>query len=108
MVEAVKITKQVPLTAAFSTIHTVHFQRHLTVKNCHIVNTTAGDVTVQVTITASGVAPQQSAGLLWDFTVSGNDFLEFGDGLILAPNYSLSALAGAADSIVLYLSGLED
>lgn len=104
----VKISKQVPLGVAFATIHTAHFQRHLTVKNIHIANTAAVDVTVQVTLTPEGVAPQQSAGLLWDFIVPGNDFIEFGEGIIIVPSASLSALAGAIDSAVLFLSGIED
>lgn len=107
-VNQVRVSESVPLTVAFQTIHTVHFQRHLTIKNIHLTNTTGADVTIQITLNPAGVAPQQSAALLWDFTIPANDFLEFGEGLIVEPSGSISALASADNAIVMQLCGIED
>lgn len=105
---AVKVSKQLPLTAAAQEVHAVHFQRHLRVSNIHIVNVTGGAVTIQITINPPGVNHQLSTALIWNFSVPANDILEFGEGLYIASDYTINALAGADQSLILYLSGLED
>jgi len=108
MIQIVKISKSVPLTMAFQTVCTAHFQRHLLIRNIHIVNTTANDVSVQVTMTPAGVAPGQAYSLLWDFNIPGNDFIEFGEGMDVLPGASISALASANNAMVLHLAGIEE
>lgn len=104
----VRINKQVALTVAAQQIHVAHFQRHCTARNVHVANTTPGDVAIRVCILATSGVFDQTTALLWDFVVPGNDFLEFGEGLILLPEYSLEASAAADDSIVLTFAGLEE
>lgn len=107
MSDQVPIIKQVPLTVAEQIIHTPNSQRHLTIRNLHLTNAGAVEAKVKVAITPTGVPFQASAALLWDFAIPGNDFIEFGEGLLVPPGSTLQAAAENDNSCVLFLSGFE-
>lgn len=101
------VSAQANLGVAFGVIHTVTYQTRLTVAVIHLANTTGADVTVRISLYPDGGAPTNANALLWDFIVPKNDFLEFGEGLILLSKVSLAALASAGNSVTLTLSGIE-
>jgi hypothetical protein len=104
----VKIIKRAQLGTAFAIIHTVYNVRNLRVTMLHLVNTTAGAVTVQVCAVPPGGSPDITNALMWNFSIPANDLIEIADGLIMEASSTLQALAGAGGSITLQFSGLED
>lgn len=107
MAEWVNISKAAELGVALATVHTVHSERWLKVASLHLTNTTNTSKTVRVCSVPSGDAAAASNALVWDFTLDGNDFLEFGEGTMLAPGATIQASAQAAASVVLFVSGRE-
>lgn len=105
--EAVRIAAKSSLVVAWGAIHTVHVQRWFRVSNIHLCNVTAVDATVSVAICASGESPSSSLALLYQFTLAGNEFIEFGEGILIPPDGTLYAAAAVANSINVYLSGEE-
>lgn len=92
---------------AWEVVHTAHVQRWLYVRNIHICNVTAVDATVSVAICESGEVPSSSLAILYQFTLGGNEFIEFGEGILIPPSGTLYAAAGAVNSINIRLSGEE-
>lgn len=86
----------------------VYSVRWLTVTMLHLVNTTAGPITVQVCLVPAGGTPTQANALLWDFSIPANDFIQCSDGLLMNPGESIQALASAGASVNLQFSGLEE
>lgn len=105
--ETVRIAEQKALIVAWGAVHTVHVQRWLYVRNIHLCNVTAVDATVSVAICESGEAPSSTLALLYQFTLAGNEFIEFGEGILIPPSGTLYAAAGAINSINIRLSGEE-
>lgn len=105
---SVPISKQITLTGAFQTIHTVYRTRQLTISVIHIANTTAGAITVQLCfVPPAGTAAQGNAAL-WDYSIPANDFIQLSEGQILGSEYTIQALASAGNAINLAISGRED
>lgn len=105
--ETVRIAEQKALIVAWEPVYTAHVQRWLYVRNIHLCNITAVDATVSVAICESGEAPSSSLALLYQFTLAGNEFLEFGEGILIPPSATLYAAAGAINSINIRLNGEE-
>lgn len=108
MPDRVEITETILLTVAVQTVHTVFYQRYLLVENIHVTNTSNVAATVRVCLVPEGGTALQSNALVWDLSIDGNKFLEFGEGLKLPPSSSLQASAGAANSVNLFLCGTEE
>ena len=103
-----QVSKQAVLAnGSYSTLHTVNCARWMRVANIHLANTGATDQTVRLCRVISGGAAGTSNALLYDFTVPANDFIEFGEGLMLGPKDSLQGSADAANAIVATLGGVE-
>lgn len=103
----VRVTSLAQLGVGFAAVHTVGYQRQLTVSLIHIVNLTAGAVTVELCACGNGIAPSITNAILWNFSVPANDFLELGDGMILLDRGSIQGLASAAASINVMICGIE-
>jgi hypothetical protein len=106
--DIVRVSKQAQLGIAFATIYTVNYQRQFTASCIHLVNTTGGAVTVQLTAAGPGIAPATANALLWSFSIPANDFLEFGEGLILFSQWVVSGLASAPNAITAIVCGIEN
>ena len=105
--EIVRVSAKKALAVAWEAVHTVHEQRWFRVSNIHVANITAVDATVSVALCASGESPSASVALLYQFTLGGNEFLEFGEGLLVTPSGSIWAAAGALTSINIFVNGEE-
>jgi hypothetical protein len=104
--DVLRVTAQAQLGLAFSTVLTVGYQQQFTVTLIHIANATGNDRTVQLCAVPVGAAPAQANALLWDFTVPKNDFIEFGDGMILRAGWTIQGLASAANTISILVCGI--
>lgn len=102
------ITRQVALTAAFQTLYTVSSARALRIGVMHLANVSGAAVTASVCAVAKAGSPAAGNALLWNFSVPANDFIEFGEGLLLPAESSLRAMATAPGAMNLFLSGIED
>lgn len=105
--EIVRIAAKKALIVAWEAIHTVHEQRWLYVRNIHVCNITAVDATFSVAICESGESPSSSLAIIYQFTLGGNEFIEFGEGILIPPSGTLYAAAGVISSINIRLSGEE-
>jgi hypothetical protein len=105
---AVKVSKRLTLGTDFAEVHKVYSTRQLFVTMIHIVNTTGADVTVKLCFVAPGESPSQSNSLLWEYTIPGNDFIEFGEGQIGGSSFRIMASANAGGSINLFFTGYEE
>lgn len=102
-----KISEQTTLTVGFTTLHTVDSHRWLTVSVVHVANVTAGAVTVQLCYVPPGGAAAVGNAALWNYSIPANDFIEFGEGDILFPNWTIQGLASAGNSINVRIAGEE-
>lgn len=105
---SVPISKQLTLSAAFQTIHTVYRTRQLTISIIHLVNCTAAPVTVQLCFVPSGGTPAQANAALWTYSIPAHDFIQLSEGQILPSDYSVQALASAPSAINLLIAGREE
>ena len=102
-----QVSKILTLGVAFAPVYTVSFARWSTIKNIHIANSSAGAVAVKVCFVFQGLTPLQGNAALWNFSVPGNDFIEYGEGIKLPPGTSVQGLAASANVINLWLSATE-
>jgi hypothetical protein len=70
----------------------------------HIVNTTAGSATVQMSLVAGNETPSESNALLWDFNIPANDFIEFGEGITIPVRYSIKTKVSADNTLAITVS----
>jgi hypothetical protein len=105
--QVVRVSRQAQLGIAFSAIYTVNLGRQFTASCIHICNTTGGAVTVQLTAAGPSVVPGAANALLWSFSIPANDFLEFGEGLILFSQWTVSGLASSPTAITVIICGEE-
>lgn len=103
-----KVSASLQLTGAFQTVHTVDSHRWLTVSNIHLTNTSNSAATIRMCFVAPGSSASEANAVLWDFSLDANDFLEYGEGVILFPNWTIQALASALTSITVHVFGIED
>lgn len=88
-------------------IHTVKSPRWLTLSNIHISNTSGSAVTVSIFFVPSGASPAVGNAGVYSFSVPANDFIEFGEGQKLPPKASIQGLAGFANVVSVWVSGIE-
>ena len=106
MTNALKVVAPFAVQDSFSDIYTPGGGVTFTTGVIHIANTHTAAVTLELCIDDGGGDVQTNA-LLWDISIPANDFIEFGQGIILAAGSSLSAKASVTDKIIINLSGIE-
>ena len=97
---------QLQVPGAFKAVYTVGYQVRLTVAVIHVANTTSNACTVSVCGYPTGGSATAATALLWACSIPPNDFLEFGQGLILPSGWTLAALGGTALAATITLSGI--
>ena len=95
------------LGTSFGLIFAVGHQYQLTVSCIHLCNTTSAAVTVQLSAVGPSALAGQPNALLWNFSIPANDFIEFGEGIILLSGWSIWGLASGANSVNALVSGIE-
>lgn len=103
---SVPINELLSLTNTFQSLHAVGFGWTHTVKSIHAVNVTAGAVTLSICVCKSGASPSAANALLWQYSIPANDFIEFGENVILTA-CEIKAAASQNNGITLFLSGVE-
>ena len=103
-----KLSAVLRLSNAFQIVHAVDSHRWLNVSNIHVANVSNSDSTVRICLVAPGDTATQSNAVIWDFTIAAADFLEFGEGMILEPNWTIQALAADNLAMTIQVFGIED
>jgi hypothetical protein len=104
-----KVSTQKTLNSTSQEVWGVSSNRWLRCAVIHISNggAVAAIVTVCLLPNATTV-PAQGNALIWEFSLAANDFLEFGEGILMSPGYFLVALAAPDDVVLLQFSGIEE
>lgn len=97
---------QLVLSASFQTVYFVNNYTFVTISRVHLANTSASPVTVQVCYVPHGQSPGVTNAVLWNFSIAGNDFIEFGEGEIIGHFNTIQALASVPSVVNLYLSAM--
>jgi hypothetical protein len=106
--QIVRVSQQAQLGVGFSTIYTVTYQRQFSASCFHVTNTTGAAQTVRIAaVPPAGIAGPGNA-LCWDFSIPANDFLEFGEGIILFSLWSIAGLASVGAAITVMVCGKEE
>lgn len=100
------VTTQVTLTTGFQSVTAVNPFGFLVISRIHICNTSSSSVTVQVCFVPQGQSPSQSNAALWNFSIAGNDFLEWGKDEFLPAGTVIWALASSSNAVNLFLSAI--
>ena len=97
----------VQLSTSFTTIYTVPALTTFAVSMVHIHNTSGSSVSVQVCLVPSAGAAGVANALLWNFGLTGLDFVEFTKGDYWAAGSILRALASTGSVINIKIAGIE-
>jgi len=100
-----QITAQLTLTTGFQQVIAVYPFAFLRIKRIHLCNTSSSPVTVSICFVPGGGAAGQGNAALWNFSLAGNDFIEWGKDELLPAGTVISALAGTGAVINLFFSG---
>ena len=104
----VSVSAMASLTIALQTVHTVYRDRVLTVGMVHLVNVTGVAATVQLHYVPLAGAAAAANAALYDYTIPANDFIEFGEGQLLASGCAVQATCSADNAVNLILCGFEE
>lgn len=105
--QAVKVSSITSLSPAFTVLRTVYKDRWFRISCVHVANVTAVPDTVQICLVPPAQSPGSANGLVWNFTIPANDFIEFGEGIWCPPNATVQALCATPAAINVQLSGVE-
>ena len=104
---AKKVSRHVALTTAFQLIHEVDQRQVCTVRKLLLSNVTNGNVNVRVCYVPNGGTAGIGNALLWDYSLSSNEFIELAEGDMFR-GVGLVAQAASNDSVTLKFAGEEE
>lgn len=90
------------LSASFTTVASL--VKQITLSSVHISNQSGSAVTVSVCEVQGGGTASAANALLWDFEIPANEFIEFGEGIVIVARASLQAKASVADVVNMKIS----
>lgn len=99
-----QVSKQAVLTGGLVTLHTVALSRWLTITCIQLTNTDASARQASVTLGLGG----QGKAILWNFSIPGDDFIEFGAGIKAPPGTVIQGSASVGGVMNLLVCGVEE
>lgn len=102
-----KVNQQVRLGTGWTMVYEVNSVHHLQVKNLHVNNAGNTPVNVWLCVVKPGNNPTEGNALLWNYTLSGNNFVETGKDAIVSPCKMIQAKASTANVCVSVSGDLE-
>lgn len=93
------------LSDSFQTVFSLPRTLRFVTKSIHLVNTSGSDAEVSVCLVPYGGAAAQANALLWDFTITAGDFVEFLEGDTWPAGSSLQAKANVTGVVNCKVTG---
>lgn len=89
----------------FTEIYKENDLQTFSIVHSNFCNSSGGNVTLRVCMTAKGEAPSTSNAMLWDQSVTSKANFNAFDGAIVCQGHSLWAMAGAPNAICYVICG---